>query len=183
MLLRYETKHLILLPSDECFAPLTLEYRLRNKEDFAQWDSMHSEEFYTLDFQREMLRAEQSLLLRGQGVRFYSFLKDDPDMIIGNISFAYLNEDYGHRSTIGYRTDKDHRRCGYAFEAASCLIPEVASTYQLKRIEADILPENQASRALIEKLGFEYEGIARSSHEINGKERDHLRFSLIPKLT
>lgn len=177
---RYETERLILMVGDESLAPLVLDYVSRNREDFARYDRSTPEEFYTLDYQRKLLSAEQKLLLRSSGIRYYSFLKEQPDFIIGNITFAYLTEENGHRCSIGYRTDAAYRQCGYAYEAASFLIPVISSEYHLHRIEADILPENEASLALIRKLGFEYEGVARGAHEIAGIERDHLRFSLLP---
>lgn len=180
---RYETERLILMVGDESLAPLVLDYVSRNREDFGRFDRTTPEEFYTLDYQRKMLSAEQKLVLRSSGIRYYMFLKEQPDFIVGNVSFAYLTEESGHRCSIGYRTDAEHRCRGYAYEAASFLIPIISAEYHIKRIEADILPENEASLALIKKLGFEYEGVARGSHEIAGVERDHLRFSYLPDIS
>ena len=179
MQFRYQTERLVLTVADESFAPLVLDYLLRNREDFARWDKNMGDEFYTTEYQRNVLAAEQKLFLRSSGVRYYMFLADRPDFIIGNVSFSYLNEDEGHRCTIGYRMDHEYRGKGYAYEAISFLIPLIRDHYGIKRIEADILEENEPSRALIEKLGFEYEGIARNAHKINGVERDHRRYSLI----
>lgn len=179
MQFQYTTDRLVLQVANESMAPLVLDYITRNREDFARWDRLYGAEYYTLDYQQRVLAAEQKLFLRSSGVRYYMFLKDEPDYIIGNISFSYLLEDDGHRCSIGYRTDSAHRRRGYAFEAASYLIPLIRESYGTKRIEADILMENTASLRLIEKLGFEYEGIARKAHSVAGVERDHLRYSLI----
>lgn len=175
----YQTERLILSVGEEAFAPLVLDYLSRNSTDFEPYERKYAENYYSLDYQTASLSAERQLLLQGRGVRFYIFLKDNPDFIIGNVSFAYLNEDQGHRATIGYRMDRDYRQNGYAFEAVSFLLPIISKEYHLKRIEADILPDNEPSIALIKKLGFEYEGIARKSHEVAGLEQDHLRFSLI----
>lgn len=179
MLFEYHTNRLILMASSECMAPLVLDYLQRNREDFALWDRSFPEEYYTLEYQQQVLAAEQKLFLRSSGVRYYMFLADQPDRIIGNISFSYLTEDEGHRCSIGYRIDKEFRNIGLAYEAASYLIPRIHESYRIKRIEADILEENVASLALIKKLGFEYEGIARKSHSIAGVERDHLRYALV----
>ena len=165
--------------ADENMAPLVLDYLQKNRNDFSRWDKTTGEEFYTEDYQRQVLAAEQKLFLRSAGVRYYMFLKESPDFIIGNVSFSYLNEDEGHRCTLGYRMDSDYRGSGYAFEAVSFLIPKIHESYGIKRIEADILEENTPSICLIEKLGFEFEGVARKSHSIAGVERDHRRYSLI----
>lgn len=179
MQFQYTTDRLILQVADETMAPLVLDYVTRNRAEFARWERQFGDEYYTLEYQQQALSAEQKLFLRSSGVRYYMFLKDDPDYIIGNISFSYLLEDEGHRCSIGYRTDSAHRRKGYALEAASFLIPLIHENYGVKRIEADILVENTASLRLIEKLGFEYEGIARKSHSVGGVDRDHLRYALL----
>ena len=179
MLFEYQTDRLILMASSECMAPLVLDYLTRNREDFSRWDRHFPEEYYTLEYQQQVLIAEQKLFLRSQGVRYYMFLAEQPDFIMGNISFSYLTEDEGHRCSIGYRTDTRYRSCGYAYEAAEFLIPKIHESYGIKRIEADILEENAASLALIKKLGFEYEGVARRSHTVAGVERDHLRYALL----
>jgi ribosomal-protein-alanine N-acetyltransferase len=48
----------------------------------------------------------------------------------------------------------------------------------LHRIEASIRPENQASRRVVEKLGFREEGLRRRYLHIDGAWRDHLCYAL-----
>ena len=176
---RYFTERLVLTVADESMAPLVLDYLSRNRTEFERWERGLGDQCYTVEYQQKALAAEQKLFIRSSGVRYYLFLKDRPDFIIGNISFSYLTEDAGHRCTIGYRTDAEYRGQGYAYEAAAFLIPLIHESYGVKRIEADILEENEPSLRLIEKLGFEFEGIARCSHTVAGVERDHRRYSLI----
>ncbi len=175
----YTTDNLVLSTGDESYAPLVLDYLTRNREDFSKWERLYGDEFYTLAYQKRALQTEQKLFLASRGVRYYIFLKECPEFIIGNVSFSYLLEDDGHRCTLGYKIDPAFRRKGYAYEAISCLLPKVIKDFNIKRIEADILEENTASLNLIKKLGFEYEGVARHAHTIAGAERDHMRFSLI----
>lgn len=180
MEIRYETDRLILQVGNEGMADMVAKYLTKNRHDFAKWDMEFSDSFYTAEFQKNALQAEVQLFLRREGVRFYIFPRDNPDVIIGNVSFAYLMADCGHRCSIGYKLDVDMRNRGIAYEATSFLLPRVIAEYGLKRIEADILPENRPSLALIRKLGFEYEGIARNAHEVAGVDRDHLRFAYLP---
>lgn len=179
MLFRYQTDRLILMVGEPGLAPLVTDYLIRNRDDLRRYERTYPEEYYSAPYQEQALEAEQKLFLRSAGARYYLFLKDRPDFIIGNISLSYLTEDFGHRCSIGYKIDHEFRRQGYAYEAASFLIREAVAEYHLHRIEADILPDNTPSIELIKKLGFEYEGIARHAHEVAGEERDHLRFSYI----
>ncbi len=41
------------------------------------------------------------------------------------------------------------------------------------------MPENEASRKLLEKVGFQYEGYAREYLRIDGDWRDHLLYALL----
>ena len=45
-------------------------------------------------------------------------------------------------------------------------------------MEAACLPENAASRALLDRTGFRYEGMARSYLQINGQWEDHIRYAM-----
>ena len=51
-------------------------------------------------------------------------------------------------------------------------------TTGLHRLEANIRPENHASRRVVEKLGFREEGIRRRQLHINGAWRDHICYAL-----
>ena len=47
----------------------------------------------------------------------------------------------------------------------------------LSRLEAACLPENAASRGLLEKSGYKYEGVAQSYLQINGRWRNHVLYA------
>jgi ribosomal-protein-alanine N-acetyltransferase len=47
----------------------------------------------------------------------------------------------------------------------------------LSRIEAACLPENVASRGVLEKSGFKYEGVAQSYLQIAGRWRNHVLYA------
>jgi ribosomal-protein-alanine N-acetyltransferase len=51
-------------------------------------------------------------------------------------------------------------------------------TVGLHRLEANIRPENHASRRVVEKLGFREEGVRRRHLHIDGAWRDHICYAL-----
>jgi RimJ/RimL family protein N-acetyltransferase len=59
---------------------------------------------------------------------------------------------------IGYAVVPRHRRRGYALEAVQALLAWARATGRATRCRACVTPENEASRALLETLGFEREG-------------------------
>jgi ribosomal-protein-alanine N-acetyltransferase len=48
----------------------------------------------------------------------------------------------------------------------------------LHRIEISIIPRNQASRRVVEKLGIRMEGLAQRFLEIDGVWEDHCRYAI-----
>ena len=160
----YHTDRLLLASLDPSAAPLILSYLLRNKDDFEKYEPAKEDSFYTVPRQEMVLDAEQLLFERKQGARYYIFLNSDPDTVIGNVSFAHTD---GPVCTIGYRIDRNHRRRGIAYEAISLLLPKVLDQNGPDLIEADIYPDNIASKRLAEKLGFHESGTsAFRGHEL-----------------
>lgn len=179
MLFTYNTKRLNLtvLSSDD--ASIVLDFYLNNRASFEMWEPLHDENFYTLNYQAYNLDAEMRLFLKNQRLRYYLFEKGMSTNIIGTVSFSNILNQPAGTCNIGYRIDSRHQRLGYAKEALYFLIPVVMSEIHISRIEANIMPSNIPSINLIESLGFVYEGVARSSCEIRGSRKDHLRYSLI----
>ena len=179
MQFHYETEHLHLLICNEEYAPALLTFMTENREFFAPYEPRREASFYTEEFQAQVLRAEFQAMLRHTYIRYYLFIKEDPGRIIGTVSFSNISRTDDKSCRVGYKLDKHHTGKGYATEALQLLLPELHKDLHVHRVEADILLENAPSLRLIERLGFTYEGVARSSHEINGVWRDHLRYSYI----
>ena len=178
MKLRYETEHLLLSIGNEAFADKINDYLIRNRADFSRWDLELNDSYFTMDYQLKAVQAEQRLFLKGEGARYYLFLKGDLNYIIGNVSFGLMGKPGEKNWEIGYKTDFRERGRGYAFEAASYLIPIVSEEFKVKSIFAEILPENRASVSLIEKLGFSFDEVKRNAHEVGGRNRDLLLYRL-----
>ena len=81
-------------------------------------------------------------------------------------------------ATLGYWIGSGYARRGYMREALELLLAFAFERMELRRIEALVLPENAPSRALLERLGFEFEGIARRYALTGGRRRDHERWAL-----
>jgi ribosomal-protein-alanine N-acetyltransferase len=63
--------------------------------------------------------------------------------------------------------------------ALQSLLPFAFERLGLHRIEAACLPHNEASRKLLEKSGFQEEGLARRYLRINGSWQDHVLYALL----
>lgn len=79
---------------------------------------------------------------------------------------------------IGYWIDRLVAGRGLTPTAVALAVDHCFFTVGLHRVEANIRPENSASRRVVEKLGFREEGIRRRHLHIDGAWRDHLCYAL-----
>ena len=104
---------------------------------------------------------------------FYDFsvvLKSENKMI-GTCGFTRFNLACDS-AEIGYVINPDYRGKGIAAEAAKKVIEFGFANLGLNRIEARYMVGNDASRKVMEKLGMQFEGVARDAICVNGTYRD-----------
>lgn len=175
----YYSKRLILkvlLPED---AKDVLHFYEENKDFFEAWEPDRSPNFYTEAFQRASLSYEYHEFLSAHFLRFYLYEQENPNKIIGSISFHNYVRGSLQSCTIGYKIHQLYCRKGYATEALSFAIALVFDELHFHRIEALVHPSNLPSKALLTKLGFYMEGIARNSVKLHGSWCDHERYGLL----
>ena len=104
---------------------------------------------------------------------FYDFAvicKQDGHMIgtCGFTRFDLPND----AAEIGYVLNPAYWRLGYGTEAVSLILSYGFRALGLNRIEARFMLGNFASRAVMEKCGMQFEGIARGLMKIKGRYED-----------
>ncbi len=80
---------------------------------------------------------------------------------------------------VGYWIRRSRWGRGLATEGVGALIDRGFRVYHLHRLEAHVALENHASQRVVEKLGFEREGVAREVEFVNGRYLDHIQYSLL----
>lgn len=79
------------------------------------------------------------------------------EKVIGTISI--VDTDYsGKIFTVGYTLSKDYWHKGYATEALTELVHYIFRELGAERIQAKVIPENEPSCKLLERVGFKKEG-------------------------
>ncbi len=68
---------------------------------------------------------------------------------------------------------------GLMSEGVALAISDAFRRLRLHRLEANIQPGNARSIALVERLGFRFEGVALRYLKIGGRWRDHQRWALL----
>ena len=175
----YRTERLILQALNEDNALLSQEFYQKGSEVFNKVEPPKSPEFYTLSYQKSLLKGEFESFLRGGYYRFYLTTLEDRDTIIGTVSFSHIDRGAYRSAILGYKLLPEHQKKGYALEAITRLITAIFEEEKMHRIEAFVLRDNQASINLLTRIGFECEGIARSVIKLTNGFTDHLRYVLI----
>ena len=178
MLLQYETQRLILKVLGPDYSNDVLRFYSNDKDLFERYEADRSVNFYTEPHQRTILQLEYGLALKLSQVRFYVFLKEDPDTIIGTVCLYDISNTYS-RADIGYKFASEHHHKGYASEAVEKLIDIAFSELNLHRICAHVQEGNLPSIRLLHNMGFQQEGICRDYLCLQGVWTDHLQYSLI----
>jgi ribosomal-protein-alanine N-acetyltransferase len=75
---------------------------------------------------------------------------------------------------LGYSIDAAHEGRGLMREALEAVLADAFGRLGLHRVQANVRPENARSLALLARLGFEREGLAREYLFIDGAWRDHV---------
>jgi RimJ/RimL family protein N-acetyltransferase len=95
------------------------------------------------------------------------------------IGFARIAPSGPWAAKLGYAIHADHWGRGYATDAARVMLRFAFTTQGRHRVTAAIGPENEASIAVVKRLGFSYEGHLRDHVFTNGEWRDSLLYSLL----
>lgn len=90
----------------------------------------------------------------GFGLNRVSLKNDDQPIGICGI----LQRETLPRPDLGFALLADYRQQGYATEAARAVLRHAGETLGLERVLAFLTPANLASRQLLLRLGFHYEG-------------------------
>lgn len=124
-----------------------------------------------LGMHRELHRQARA----GAALPFGVFLADRlaGQLTIGNVVRGSLNSAYA-----GYWVDREVAGRGLMPVALALALEHCFGAAGLHRVEANIRPENAASRRVVEKLGFRCEGLRERYLHIDGAYRDHLCYAL-----
>ena len=113
-----------------------------------------------------------------QGTALPLFLIRRADQaLIGAITLDNIRRGPSQAGTVGYWIGRPFARQGFMREALLAVVHHAFSVMDLSRVEAACLPENAASRGVLEKSGFKYEGVAQSYLQIAGRWRNHVLYA------
>ncbi|MFO1143407.1 MAG: GNAT family protein [Amaricoccus sp.] len=169
-----------------------LTLRLPEMGDHAAWTSLRREgEAFLRDwepswsadhFTRKAFRNRVYWALRaredGRALPLFLIRRADR-RLMGAITLDNIRRGPSQSAQVGYWIGPEFARQGFMSEALTAVVHHAFGSMDLSRIEAACLPENAASRGLLEHAGFKYEGVAQSYLQINGRWRNHVLYAIL----
>lgn len=106
------------------------------------------------------------------------FRREDAQLV-GAITLDNIRRGPAQAGTLGYWVGAPYSRQGYMRESIGAVVHHAFTKMDLSRIEAACLEENVASRGVLERAGFKYEGVAQSYLQIAGRWRTHVLYACL----
>ena len=174
--LRIETQRLVLrLPQHADFRQWS-DLRRRSQGFLTPWEPTWSDDHLTrraftnrVSWAARCYRSDTALPL--------FLIRRGDDALVGAITLDNIRRGPAQAGTLGYWVGAPFVRQGYMREAIDAVVRHAFVEMDLSRIEAACLPENEASRGVLERAGFKYEGVAQSYLQINGRWRNHVLYA------
>ena len=100
------------------------------------------------------------------------------DRLAGEVTLSSIQRGPFQQAYIGYWVDRDLAGQGLAPESVVVVLRFAFEELGLHRVEIAIVPRNQPSRRVVEKLGVRSECVAVGFLEIDGRWEDHVRYAV-----
>jgi [ribosomal protein S5]-alanine N-acetyltransferase len=154
------------------------ETRAASRAHLTPWEPLWSRDELTRAAFRRRVRHYQAEQYEDLGYAFFIF-NVETDQLVGGLTLSHVRRGVAQTASLGYWMGAGHTGQGLMSDAVSALVPFAFSALHLHRIEAACIPDNNASIRVLEKCGFQHEGLARRYLKINGTWRDHLLFASV----
>ncbi|MEL6690501.1 MAG: GNAT family protein [Pseudomonadota bacterium] len=173
---RIETERMTLRPPQHSDYRAWAALRDASRDFLRKWEPSWAPDHLTRkSFTNRVYWAQRSIS-GGTAVPVFLFRRSDQELL-GAITLDHIRRGPAQAGTTGYWIGEPHARNGYMREAIQGLVHYAFTELDLSRIEAACLPENQASRSLLESCGYKYEGVAQSYLQIDGRWRTHVLYA------
>jgi len=155
----------------------------RNRAPHARWNPPPDESHFTVAGQRALLDTAAQGMAGGSLASWWLLDRDAQVQagecdVLGRVQLTQIARGPFCSAMLGYAIDAAHEGRGLMREALQAVLADAFGRLGLHRVQANVRPENERSLALLARLGFEREGLAREYLFIDGAWRDHVMTAL-----
>ncbi len=168
------TERLLLRVPTERDAGAMARFVTDNRDHFAPWDPLREDDYYTAAFWKHALSTGVARVREGSQLQFVITEQGGANSnVIGQITLSSITRGVFQAGYLGYGLDHRHTGKGYMTEALRATIDYFFDEMNLHRIMANTMPSNERSRRVLDRLGFEREGLAKDYLLLAGEWEDH----------
>lgn len=171
------TERLLLREFDLADVPAVFD--ILRREDVNKW--LETDPLQSIAETEARVQARMGLFKDKVGFRWAIVLRDDPAQVIG--SCGYFSVRRGTQTVeTGYEIHPDCWNKGFMTEALRAMIEFSVGAHNLlpvHRMEALVAPGNAASIRILEKLGFDREGLRREFGFWKGRYQDVYLYAML----
>lgn len=164
--------------------------RLMRQDDYDAWVSLRREseaflapweplrvgdEFGRPSWRRRVLAVRNEA--RNDTAYGFLIFQNETDALLGGLTLGLIRRGVSQTGTLGYWMGAPWAGQGLMTDAVNTLCNHAFGPLHLRRIEAACLPGNAASRKVLERNGFQLEGLARQYLCIAGEWADHVTYA------
>lgn len=108
-----------------------------------------------------------------------NFAVCDADGPIGSVGLTLRDADYRHSAEIGYWLGQPFWGRGITTAAVKALVAYAFDSLSLTRLEAHIFARNHRSAGVLERVGFQREGLLRKASMKEGETLDNVLYAIL----
>ncbi|NQZ07820.1 MAG: ribosomal protein S5-alanine N-acetyltransferase [Algicola sp.] len=154
-------------------ALLMQTFYVENWRFLKPWEPTRGDEYYSLAGWQHILTRYNQSFEQGNTLNLAA-LNLANNEVIALCNFSGIVHGSVQACNLGYSIAEKYQGQGFMVELLKEAIPYAMKRYELHRVNANHMPHNERSAALLKQLGFEREGYARSYLKIDGKWQDHV---------
>ena len=175
----WETDRLLLREFGPAHAAAVRDYGLRSRDFHKPWDPIRPADFWELPVVAARLASQIADAEADRALCLFLTHKDDPERVMGAVNLRNIIRGVLMGCHLGYALAPDALGHGYMTEAVQGVVELAFEELGLHRVEANVIPRNTRSLAVVERAGFTEEGYSARYLRIGGTWEDHIRFACI----
>ncbi len=174
-----DSERLYLQPLSAACVPHMVAYVQHNRAHLAQSGPAAPKNYESEEFWYAKVCELEAAETVGHSFHRILVLRDTPEQVIGKCALSAIQRGPMQAAYLGYALDERFVGNGYMHEALGALIGHAFGPLNLHRIMANYMPSNHRSASVLNRLGFQKEGLAKDYLRINGRWQDHVLTSLM----
>jgi ribosomal-protein-alanine N-acetyltransferase len=174
-----ETERLTVRLPQAADVPEIIRYYRDNREHLQPFSPTFASDFLDEAMWLEQVRIRTREHAEGESFRAFLFARAAPGRIVGNLNLTQVHRGALQSCVMGYNLARDEQGKGYMTEAVKGAVAFAFEKWRLHRVNANHMPRNARSAAVLRRCGFEVEGLAPAYLLIDGKWEDHVLTAIV----